>query len=478
MNVWKKGLGRKAVSAVLALVVGLLGLIGLGSAAFATGPGNIDSEATGSITIHKYQNQGGTVSADAGSPDSTFTGPIEGVTFEVQKLNNIDLSTNAGWAAVKDLDPTTVDQATLDQALTETTDDDGQAVFGKTGTESTLAVGAYLVTETSAPENVIRLADPFIVTIPHNNNGEWIYDVNVFPKNPVSSTVHKTIEEQTDLTLGSVVKFPVTTTAPQMDGALEHFVIRDTLSDALAPVGNGVESVTIDGVSATDSDYAVVNETNGIAVVFDGSVEAKEIVVVFAAEVIEAETINNTAYVYVNHDISTEAGKETIWEDPEEEGIPSNEVTTYWGNLIIQKVDEKGNALSGAKFEVRVPGTDDALSVNGEKVFESDADGFVRIDGLYVGDSVNGNVTVREYAVVEIEAPAGYTLLDTATTVEVKAGQTTEAFDTSITNTKQSVTELPLTGSSGAIVMTIIGLALVGGAAILFTVSRRKAAQQ
>lgn len=77
----------------------VLGLIGLGSVANATEPhfGNIDPDATGSITVHKHET--GSQTPD-GTPDgkTAVNGtPVAGVTFTFFQLVNLDMTTQAGW---------------------------------------------------------------------------------------------------------------------------------------------------------------------------------------------------------------------------------------------------------------------------------------------------------------------------------------------------------------------------------------------
>ena len=82
-----------------------------------------------------------------------------------------------------------------------------------------MPVQAYLVCETKAPGDIVQKAKPFVVTIPHPNtaqgaDGQWIYDVNVYPKNEAID-VEKSIQEQklNGYGVGSLVKFPVSSGA-------------------------------------------------------------------------------------------------------------------------------------------------------------------------------------------------------------------------------------------------------------------------
>jgi len=74
------------------------------------------------------------------------------------------------------------------------TNDEGLATI------TDMPVQAYLVCETTTPGNIVQKAKPFVVTVPHPNtaagaDGQWIYDVHVYPKNEAIS-VEKSIQEQ------------------------------------------------------------------------------------------------------------------------------------------------------------------------------------------------------------------------------------------------------------------------------------------
>lgn len=171
-----------------------------------------ESGKTGSITIHKYeynpasttQAQQGTGAEGESAPEGAK--PLGGVTFEIYKVQDeewlkayyggqaaatgqdfskIDASnyysTNSTTGAI------TVNGSKIDTVTTATSGTD-IGVAKKDG----LALGLYLVVETSAPDKVTSPADPFLVSVPitriadtttTNKLTDWIYDVHVYPKN-------------------------------------------------------------------------------------------------------------------------------------------------------------------------------------------------------------------------------------------------------------------------------------------------------
>lgn len=166
------------------------------------------NKTTGSITIHKYEyNDTGTPGTGAaGENKPSGAKELGGVTFEIYRVQNeawlkayyggqkatgtqdfskIDAgqyySTNPETGAI------TVDGTKIDTVTTATTEPN-KGVAQK----DDLALGLYLVVETSAPDKVTAPAKPFLVSVPMtrianstdtNALTDWIYDVHVYPKN-------------------------------------------------------------------------------------------------------------------------------------------------------------------------------------------------------------------------------------------------------------------------------------------------------
>lgn len=171
-----------------------------------------DTTQKGSITIHKFEynpssgatsQQGTGAEGEAAPPGAK---PLGGVTFEIYKVqneewlkayyggqaaatgqdfSNIDASnyysTNSTTGAI------TVNGSKIDTVTTATSGTD-IGVAKKDG----LALGLYLVVDTSSPDKVTSPAAPFLVSVPMtriadttttNKLTDWIYDVHVYPKN-------------------------------------------------------------------------------------------------------------------------------------------------------------------------------------------------------------------------------------------------------------------------------------------------------
>ena len=189
----------------------------------------IDTGKTGSITIHKYEYNGTGGQAGTGEATDETNVPmdkvgnvegakaLDGVTFEIYKVLDADnlvkyYNNPTGFTGIVDTKGNTLSTSLTENDAwtkyaekrtdgkigykwkesavpTDTTTlfhsdvtRDGKVTFGS------LPVGLYLVIEKDAPSQVTGASDPFFVSIPMtrqnaNGNTEWLYTVEVFPKN-------------------------------------------------------------------------------------------------------------------------------------------------------------------------------------------------------------------------------------------------------------------------------------------------------
>jgi fimbrial isopeptide formation D2 family protein/LPXTG-motif cell wall-anchored protein len=495
---------KRLVSAFGASAVGLTILLANTPLANAAPEyfGNIDFTQSGSLTVHKYLHQDGSVVGDPSTAPAAgaFTNPVAGVEFTAYPLlqngTAVDLTQNTAWDALSDLVPgagcTAPAGYTLGTGIVLPATDAAGAATAAT------ALGAYQVCETNAPADIVDRALPFILTIPLPHENGWVYNVHAYPKNGKGEII-KTIEEQQDTGLGSIVKFPVTVPVPQMAQEWTGFAITDTLDDRLAVEGSGLLSVEVDGASLDPSYYEVTNSGQTVSVKFTAAGVAwlnqgpntqagKKITAVFQGKVtaLGAGSIPNTAQLWTNNPNLDPSVRPPL---------PSNEVKTNWGSLEVLKratgTTGTDGLLAGAVFEVynaadpyaadcstavRAAGSS-PVAVNNATQFTSGSNGVISIPGLFVSDSENPvvNATQRCYVLVEVAAPSGYVLpTDADTAAAVKIGQTTTSDNVEIVNTQQEVPELPLTGAAGTVILAMIGVTAILLAMVLMLVARRR----
>lgn len=176
-----------------------------------TTPATIDTTKTGSITIHKYEyNESG---GEAGTGETTDVNKVprdakalEGAGFTIYKVADIDDLAkyyNANPESLPSVDDYLTDGEINASKVLETksevkTDNAGIAKF------ENLALGFYVVVETTIPDKVTTPVKPFIVSVPMTtkDGDNWLYDVHVYPKNKTTYggvTLEKTGKDGTKL---------------------------------------------------------------------------------------------------------------------------------------------------------------------------------------------------------------------------------------------------------------------------------------
>lgn len=176
-----------------------------------TTPATIDTTKTGSITIHKYEyNESG---GEAGTGETTDVNKVpsdakalEGAGVTIYKVADIDDLAkyyNANPESLPSVDDYLTDGEINASKVLETksevkTDNAGIAKFDN------LALGFYVVVETTTPDKVTTPVKPFIVSVPMTtkDGDNWLYDVHVYPKNKTTYggvTLEKTGKDGTKL---------------------------------------------------------------------------------------------------------------------------------------------------------------------------------------------------------------------------------------------------------------------------------------
>lgn len=482
-------LGRRLVAALGAAALGLVGVAGVANAAGdeigdttpVTGFGNIDTSRTGTLNIHKYAgDQGDEGDGTEQTIDTATHTPLEGVQFKVQQVTkangkDIDLTTPEGWDAIQALTVAQAETGTLSEASDSpvTTDENGLATL------SGLPLGLYLVSETSPGENtIVSKVPPFLVTLPlPTGNGNWLYDVNVYPKNQVLGAPKKTInkdEDQTGVKIGDTVTYTINQLVPRLNEGEEYtqaFIYDILNADELKYAAT--TSVSLNGTALEAADYDIAADGSSWTLTADGLEKIKAgdtLTVVFTAKVLKVTETGAVANGPGNGEPGAPGYGSTFNGTTTPGGITPY---TYWGQLKVTKVDEGGNNLADAEFSVFAKTGDSCAAdlPSGDPVAtgKSDATGVVQWNstptsplGLWIANSNDGPLTnpTRDYCLYETKAPAGFVLDKEVKTVTISAG-TVNAFTQKVTNVQQDHPKLPLTGANGQM------LALIGGGALV-----------
>lgn len=176
---------RKMLAGVLSAAM-VLSTMTVTAFAAETKMPTIDTTKKGSITINKYEG------------DDT-TKPLEGVTFTIYKIADLEYGSNPVELKYKSLITgvnitsetkyndikSVVDSKIADGSLTGTSATTVMESGKATAKFTELDLGIYLVEETKAPSQVVNKTANFLVSVPMTNEDgdDWVYDIIANPKN-------------------------------------------------------------------------------------------------------------------------------------------------------------------------------------------------------------------------------------------------------------------------------------------------------
>lgn len=277
---------------------------------------------------------------------------------------------------------------------------------------------------------------------------------------------------------GQEVEFTVTTTFPPKTNAAgtENLTTFKVIDKPTGLKITSITSITIGGTTLTTDDYdATETATNA-----DGSTETYEIDLSSQISNFDAGAkvvIKYKAVVYSDTEYNNNVNVDSNTVD-----YTPAETKGFEANITVTKVDEDGQFLTGAEFQVLKGGTALWFIETADGVYKqaltSDESNATQTLAVSV---TNGTLKVTgldegEYTFKETKAPEGYsggvekTITVTADEENQVTIGATEA--TNIVNTKLS--SLPSTGGIGTTIFTIGGCAIMIAAAGLFFASRRK----
>lgn len=499
---------------IFTLMLALMMVLALSVTAFAAGPYTITiNNSAADHTYEAYQIFAGDLETANGKTVLTNITWGSGVTAQGQAA--------LGDAAAKAESLTTEeDTRAFARAVAPYLTNPAESTAGNgTYTIANLDSGYYLV---KGKDNTLTNADDFYTAYLMKVVG----NMTAAPKGD-KPTLNKQIKHNEsgewgvvgDNQIGDTVEFRTITKVPNTAGYTKYdYIIHDTMSAELTSNVTSSADVTIkvNDTTVLTTEYYIVTATGNsfsatvdiLQAIADGKMNANDQLYTYYTGVLNADAKvydegkqDNVAYLeYSNNPhVDTEKGK-----------TPEKKVYDWTFKMGINKVNENGGQLTGAKFALSKNGTLKVADMNcdaeGIPAATTELIGMVKLsdgvyrvatDGdanvLYVVDA--GNPVIKglddavDYYLYETKAPAGYNLLSepvhfkisaaynedgsnyTDMTVTVGAAAASNTLSANVVN--KSGSTLPETGGIGTTIFYVLGSLLVVGAGVVLITRKR-----
>lgn len=364
----------------------------------------------------------------------------------------------------------------------------------KTATFADLAMGEYFIRPTSTTsvyQLMLQKVEPTV------SDGAYVIDDVTFSAKHKDVTVDKSADK-TSVTKNEKVTYTITVDIPTYASQAvdKSFYVSDLLPDGLTIDTDSIK-VQIDGTDVDTAAYTLdmtANTTTEPYYTFKLSVDTdqyaekwsanggKQLVITYTATLNDNDTTqvntketNTVTFDYSNYPYVGNSHKQKT---------DTVDVTTFAIKIDKFVKDHEDDKLAGAKFDlyrtatqaeidagksVEIPHTSiQGIKLEGDKVTDA--------NGTATFAKYEANGTNYDYYLVETQAPSGYNILNNAVKVNFTDSDvaTTEGIYT-VKVPNSSGIKLPITGGTGTVIFTIIGIALMVGAVVLFAVSRKKA---
>ena len=365
---------------------------------------------------------------------------------------------------------------------------------GGTATFADLAMGEYFIRPTSTTSVYQLMLQKVEPTVSGN---KYVIDDVTFTAKHKGVTVEKTADK-TSVTKNEKVTYTITVEIPTYaTGAVDKsFYVSDLLPDGLT-IDVGSIKVARNGTDITsENTQYTLNTTTSPHYTFKLSVDTAQYAANWAADggkqlvITYTATLNKDGTTAVNtketNKVTFDYSNYPYVGNSHAQKTATVDVTTFAIKIDKYVDGAQSTKLAGAKFDLyrTLTAAEIAAGVTGTPIPHTNFNGIklesdltTDADGAATFAKYEANGTNNyDYYLVETQAPSGYNILDKAvkvnftdTDVETTAG----VFTVEVPNS--SGIKLPITGGTGTVIFTIIGIALMVGAVVLFVVSRKKA---
>ena len=375
----------------------------------------------------------------------------------------------------------------IDAAKTATVGEGGTATFAN------LAMGEYFISPsstTSVYQLMLQKIEPKVEEDSEGNPHYVIKDVT-FTAKKEEVTITKTADK-TSVTKNEKVAYTVAVDIPtySAEATDKTIYVSDLLPDGLT-IDTASINVKIDGADVNPTAYNL-DTTATKDYTFKLSVSTQQytnswtnqggnkLVITYTA------TLNNDNTTEVNViETNTATFDYSFYpyvENSHKQKTDKVDVTTFAIKIDKYVAGSHATKLADAKFDLYRTATDAEIAagvtetiphttINGIKL-ESDV--VTNDSGVATFEKYEANGTKYDYYLVETQAPHGYNILAEAVKVNFTDAEATNGVYTVKVPNSSGIT-LPITGDEGIVIFTVIGIAFMGGAVILFVLFHKKA---
>ncbi|MCI6621034.1 MAG: SpaH/EbpB family LPXTG-anchored major pilin [Firmicutes bacterium] len=375
----------------------------------------------------------------------------------------------------------------IDAAKTATVGEGGTATFAN------LAMGEYFIrpsSTTSVYQLMLQKIEPKVEEDSEGNPHYVIEDVT-FTAKKEEVTITKTADK-TSVTKNEKVAYTVAVDIPtySAEATDKTIYVSDLLPDGLT-IDTASINVKIDGADVNPTAYNL-DTTATKDYTFKLSVSTQQytnswtnqggnkLVITYTA------TLNNDNTTEVNViETNTATFDYSFYpyvENSHKQKTDKVDVTTFAIKIDKYVAGSHATKLADAKFDLYRTATDAEMAagvteniphttINGIKL-ESDV--VTNDSGVATFEKYEANGTKYDYYLVETQAPHGYNILAEAVKVNFTDAEATNGVYTVKVPNSSGIT-LPITGDEGIVIFTVIGIAFMTGAVILFVLFHKKA---
>ncbi|MGN0583932.1 MAG: SpaH/EbpB family LPXTG-anchored major pilin [Ruminococcus sp.] len=363
---------------------------------------------------------------------------------------------------------------------------DGTAKF------ENLAMGEYFIRPTSTTSVYQLMLQKIEPTV---DNGKYVIDDVPFTAKHKEAAIEKTADK-TSVTKNEKVAYTISVDIPTYaaEATDKTFYVSDFLPDGLTLDIASIK-VSANGTDITDqagTAYTLAT-TSTAEYTFKLSVDSaqyaskwsanggKKLVITYTATLnndnttaVNAKETNTATFYYSNY---------PYVENSHKQKTDTAEVTTFAIKIDKYETNHDDTKLAGAKFDLYRTATQAEVDAGTSVTIPHTSVQGIKLECDLVTD-VNGTATFAKYEangdnydyyLVETQAPSGYNILSNAVQVnfsDADVAKTEGVYTVQVPNSA-GIT-LPITGGAGTVLFTVIGIAFMAGAVILFVISRKK----